>query len=170
MIIPSTNTTVAISSNLYRRYRGLKRFILGMPLVDFYKERGDWWEMGILPEREKCWGGCLDWWRTVIGGNKEKEEGCLCLDVGYLDKALFHMSTHLLLAPSQWHAAQRTYLSPFLWLPPLHLSYTGWRKSDRGETHGQHHQPVQPYILNGCNRYTPAGSREPVKWNSECRR
>lgn len=48
----------------------------------------------------------------------------------YLDEALFHMSTHLLLAPSQWGAAQRTYLAPLLRLPPLHLADTGWR----GET------------------------------------
>lgn len=49
----------------------------------------------------------------------------------YLDQALFHMSTHLLLAPSQWGAAQRTYLAPFLRLPPLHLPYTGWKSTER---------------------------------------
>lgn len=50
----------------------------------------------------------------------------------YLDQALFHMSTHLLLAPSQWGAAQRTYLAPILRLPPLHLSYTGCRGAEEG--------------------------------------
>lgn len=49
----------------------------------------------------------------------------------YLDQALFHMSTHLLLAPSQWGAAQRTYLAPLLRLPPLHLPYTGWTSSQK---------------------------------------
>lgn len=48
----------------------------------------------------------------------------------YLDQALFHMSTHLLLAPSQWGAAQRTYLAPLLRLPPLHLPYTGWKQTE----------------------------------------
>lgn len=49
----------------------------------------------------------------------------------YLNQTLFHMSTHLLLTPSQGGTAQRTYLAPILRLPPLHFSYTGWKWEEK---------------------------------------
>lgn len=52
----------------------------------------------------------------------------------YLDQALFHMSTHLLFAPSQWGTAQRTYLPPLLRLPPLHLPYASWTSRRKEKT------------------------------------
>lgn len=66
----------------------------------------------------------------------------------YLDQALFHMSTHLLLAPSQWGTAQRTYLPPLLRLPPLHLPYTSWK-------HGRHSKrQTDTFLMSNCPRTT----------------
>lgn len=52
------------------------------------------------------------------------------------------MSTHLLLAPSQGGAAQRTYLAPLLRLPPLHLADTGWR-GEEGQWGDKHRQVIR---------------------------
>lgn len=62
------------------------------------------------------------------------------------------MSTHLLLAPSQWGAAQRTYLAPFLRLPPLHLADTGWKGERRA--HQRQKTGLIPTISRPSNTMT----------------
>lgn len=83
--------------------------------------------------------------REVTGRKKQNKKGgreAVQTAVGgvwgswlyYLDQALFHMSTHLLFAPSQWGTAQRTYLPPLLRLPPLHLPYASWTSRRKEKT------------------------------------